>query len=162
MANKERIERDLAKRFPLARSRGRATLLRGPRATAVRYVAGKVVVTLDSGVELRFPPALAQGLANASPRELSEVVIEAGGLSLHWPKLDADFYVPALAQGALGTRQWMSHIGRAGGRSRSATKVKAARVNGAKGGRPRRPRAAVMSVEEDLHETSRKTSSSVR
>ena len=144
MANKERIERDLARRFPLARARGRATSLRGPRATAVRYAAGKIVVALDSGVELRFPPALAQGLADASPRELSEVVIEAGGLSLHWPKLDADFYVPALAQGALGTRQWMSRIGRTGGRSRSVAKARAARANGAKGGRPKKPRTAVM------------------
>ena len=136
MANKQSIDRHLAARFEVAGDRGRVRALKGPRAAAARYERGKIVVILDSGVELRFPPSLAQGLAGASPRDLSEVVIEAGGLGLHWPKLDADFYVPALARGIVGSKQWMSHIGQAGGRTRSAAKAKAARQNGAKGGRP--------------------------
>jgi len=49
---------------------------------------------------------------------------------LHWPQLDADLYVPALIEGAFGSRRWMQHIGELGGSARSAAKAKASRENG--------------------------------
>src|SRR5438105_4692878 len=138
MANKAAIERMLDEQLPAARARGRAVLKKGPRAVAVKFQGGKIVVLLDSGAEIRFPPAWAQGLRGASRAELSDVVIEARGLGLHWPSLDADLYVPALADNIFGTPAWMRAIGKVGGLARSAAKTKAARVNGAKGGRPRK------------------------
>lgn len=99
----------------------------------------RVIVRLGSGVEMTFPAALAEGLADASPEELAEIEISPTGLGLHWPRLDADLYVPALLQGVFGSRSWMaSHMGTAGGKSRSSAKAAAARENGRKGGRPRR------------------------
>ncbi|MDE0029991.1 MAG: DUF2442 domain-containing protein [Deltaproteobacteria bacterium] len=99
----------------------------------------RVIVRLNTGVELTFPAALAEGLAGASPDELAEIEISPTGLGLHWPRLDADLYVPTLLQGVFGSRNWMaSHMGAAGGRSRSLAKAAAARENGRKGGRPRR------------------------
>ena len=99
----------------------------------------RVIVQLSTGVEVTFPVTLAEGLAGASPEDLAEIEISPTGLGLHWPRLDADLYVPALLQGVFGSRSWMaSHIGAAGGKSRSSAKTAASRENGRKGGRPRR------------------------
>lgn len=98
----------------------------------------RVIVRLSTGVEMTFPATLAEGLADASPEELAEIEISPTGLGLHWPRLDADLYVPALLQGMFGSRSWMaSYMGAAGGKSRSSAKAAAARKNGRRGGRPR-------------------------
>ncbi len=110
-------------------------------AVSARYDRrrSRVVVALNTGVELAFPPHLAEGLADASPENLAEIEISPAGLGLHWPKLDADLYVPALLQGVLGSKQWMARqLGAQGGRSRTASKVAAPRENGRKGGRPKK------------------------
>ncbi len=100
---------------------------------------GRVIVQLSTGVEVTFPVTLAEGLAGASAEDLAEIEISPTGLGLHWPRLDADLYVPALLQGIFGSRSWMAaHMGAVGGKSRSAAKTTAARENGRKGGRPRR------------------------
>ena len=44
-----------------------------------------------------------------------KIEISPNGLGLHWPQLDADLYVPALIEGAFGSRRWMQHIGELGG-----------------------------------------------
>src|SRR5690554_3215731 len=102
----------------------------------------RVIVRLHTGLELAIPPALVEGLADATPKALAEIEISPSGLGLHWPQLDADVYIPALLEGQFGSRQWMARqIGAAGGRSRSEAKRHAARTNGAKGGRPRKAHA---------------------
>lgn len=81
------------------------------------------------GPELGVPVDLAQGLAGAKPSDLSEIEISPTGLGLHWPRLDADLYLPALLEGLFGTRRWMAKVmGKAGGRSSSAAKQAAVRV----------------------------------
>ena len=103
----------------------------------------RVVVQLNTGVEVTFPIALAEGLAGASPEDLAEMEVSPTGQGLHWPRLDADLYVPALLRGVLGSRSWMAaQMGAAGGKSRSPAKTAAARENGRKGGRPRRAAGA--------------------
>lgn len=103
----------------------------------------RVVVRLNTGIEVTFPVALAEGLSDASPEDLAEIEISPTGLGLHWPRLDADLYVPALLRGVLGSRSWMAaQMGKAGGKSRSPAKTAAARKNGRKGGRPRRAAGA--------------------
>ena len=100
-----------------------------------------MVVRLNTGIEIAFPVALAEGLAGASPEDLADIEVSPTGLGLHWPRLDADLYVPALLRGVLGSRSWMAaQMGAAGGRSRSPAKTAAARENGRKGGQPRRDR----------------------
>ena len=114
---------------------------RGGHAVAARYDrrASRIVVRLDSGLELAFPPGLAEGLASASPDDLAEIEISPAGLGLHWPRLDADLYLPALLEGIFGSETWMARrLGALGGRARSAAKTVAARENGRKGGRPRK------------------------
>ncbi|MGD9885585.1 MAG: DUF2442 domain-containing protein [Reyranella sp.] len=80
-----------------------------------------------------------EGLADASPVELSQIEISSAGLGLHWPKLDADVYVPALLQGVLGSKSWMAkQLESVGGQARTEAKSAAARENGRKGGRPKK------------------------
>ena len=111
-----------------------------PKAVGARYDrrVSRVVVSLDNGLELAFPPRLAQGLETATPAQLSVIEISPLGDGLHWPALDADLYVPALLQGVFGSKSWMARsLGAAGGRARTDAKASAARQNGLKGGRPR-------------------------
>jgi Protein of unknown function (DUF2442) len=126
--------------FEAAKDRGEARL-RGPRAKSAHYDAGRnrVIVRLTMGVELGFAPRDVEGLQHASADDLKVIEVEGFGLGIHFPKLDADLYVPALLQGVLGSKQWMAaQLGAAGGRSRSAAKAAASRANGKRGGRPRR------------------------
>ena len=130
-------------RLDRARAKGSDIIKHGPVAVAARYRAGMIFVELNSGVEVRFPVRLAQGLENGSSKDLAEIQIEARGLGLHWPRLDVDLYVPSLLQGVLGTRKWMAEIGKLGGSVTSAAKAKAAAENGKLGGRPKKATAGV-------------------
>ena len=126
--------------FEAARQRGDERL-RGPHAVAVRYDAGRgrVIVTLSTGIELGLLPRDVEGLAGASAADLRVVEVDAMGLGIHFPRLDADLYVPALLEGVLGSRSWMAaRLGAAGGQARSPAKTAAARENGRRGGRPRK------------------------
>ncbi len=108
-----------------------------PRAAAVGYdrEAGRIVVELTNGCTFAFPPALAQGLEEASPAQLAQVEILGAGYGLHWEALDTDFSVPGLLAGLFGTKAYMA---RRAGQATSPAKAAAARSNGAKGGRPRK------------------------
>ncbi len=122
-----------------------AEMAAGPRAVKARYDRrlDRVIVSLDNGLDLAFPPHMAEGLAKATATELAMIEISPTGLGLHWPKLDADLYLPALMGGVFGSRRWMAGmLGRVGGRSRTDAKVAAARANGQRGGRPRKTAAS--------------------
>lgn len=123
-----------------AEGRMQQRLVEGPRAIAAHYDrrVSRVVIMLSSGVELAFPPRLAEGLFNARPDDLDKIEVSPTGLGLHFPKLDADLYVPALLSGIMGSQAWIAkQLGTKGGASTSAAKSAAARANGKKGGRPR-------------------------
>lgn len=127
--------------FAAAGRRGAARQANEPMATAVRYDRrrDRIVVSLNTGAELAFPPRIAQGLENATPADLAEIEISPSGFGIHFPRLDADLYLPALLQGVFGSKAWMAaQLGAAGGRTRSEAKSAAARVNGKRGGRPRK------------------------
>lgn len=130
-----------AEAFAAATARG-AARLRGPRAEAAFYDAGRgrVIVLLSTGIELGLDPARVEGLQGAATADLTEIEVDALGLGLHFPRLDADLYVPALLQGILGSKRWMAALlGASGGAARSEAKSAAARENGKRGGRPRKP-----------------------
>ena len=126
--------------FATAKARGEARM-RGPRAESAHYDAGRnrVIVRLTTGVELGFAPHDVEGLQHASGDDLKVIEVDAFGLGIHFPKLDADLYVPALLEGVLGSKRWMAaQLGAVGGRTRGAAKAAASRENGKRGGRPRR------------------------
>jgi hypothetical protein len=124
-----------------ATARGARRRAKEPIAVTARYDGRrrKIVIDLNSGLEIAFSPADAQGLEGASAADLAQIEISPSGFGLHFPALDADLYLPALLEGKLGSRRWMAaRLGAAGGAARSPKKAAAARVNGKLGGRPRK------------------------
>jgi len=76
---------------------------------------------------------LGKGLVGLRRGRCGGMSCGVGGTGIHFPALDLDLYVPALIEGVYGNRRWMAELGRKGVEAKRV----AARVNGAKGGRPR-------------------------
>ena len=109
--------------------------------TKVRYERkrNRVVLGLNTGIEVAFRPRDAQGLKRAKPDQLDAIEISPSGLGIHFPKLDADSYLPALLKGFLGSKRWIAaEHGKIGGSISTTAKAAAARRNGKLGGRPKK------------------------
>jgi Protein of unknown function (DUF2442) len=127
--------------FKLANRRGQDLQASVPKAVEAHYdrSRGRIVIRLSSALEVSFSPRDAQGLERAKPSELEPIEITPSGFGIHFPKLDADLYIPGLLEGFLGSKRWMaSRLGQTGGESRSTAKRAASRANGKLGGRPRK------------------------
>jgi len=104
-----------------------------------KYIADtdQVAVYFDDGIEVRFPRIKVQGLENATPDQISSMVVEHA-VAIAWPKIDGlKHYIPHMMDGIFGTRRHMAELGRRGGSRKSAAKTAAVRANGKKGGRPK-------------------------
>lgn len=127
--------------FERATKRATAFAPRAPKAVSARYDRrlDRVIVHLNSNLDIAFAPQDAEGLEHAKPSQLEAIEITPSGFGIHFPKLDADLYLPALLEGFLGSRKWMARrLGAAGGKSRSTAKKLAAKNNGKLGGRPKK------------------------
>jgi hypothetical protein len=95
-------------------TRANAEMARLRRTTATAVAAcydrriSRIVIRLSSGLEVAFSPHDAEGLEEARPADLDAIEISPSGLGIHFPKLDADLYLPALLEGLLGSRGWMT------------------------------------------------------
>lgn len=121
--------------------KGRLLQISPPRVIRAHYDRRRrrIFIHVSTGLDVSFSPRDAQGLEKATAAQLGKIEISPSGLGIHFPKIDADFYLPALLLGFLGSRNWMAgRLGALGGKSRSAAKVAAARRNGKRGGRPRK------------------------
>jgi hypothetical protein len=121
-----------------AEERGRTALQTEPRAASARYDRRRkrIIVMLTNGCSFAFPPRMAQGLEDASDDQLAALEILGMGYGLHWEALDVDLSIPGLLAGIFGAKSYMA---RRAGQATSPAKAAAARANGAKGGRPRKP-----------------------
>ena len=129
------------KEFEAANRRGAEKKAAFPVAVSVHYDrrVSRVVITLATGLELAFSPKHAQGLEHAHPADLANAEITPSGLGIHFPRLDADIYIPTLLEGFLGSKRWIAaQIGKIGGATKSEAKTAAARENGKLGGRPKK------------------------
>jgi hypothetical protein len=127
--------------FDAANARAAARLRNTPCAASVHYERkrDRVVIRLATGIEVAFRPRDAQGLERAKPDQLDRIEISPSGLGIHFPKVDADIYLPALLEGFLGSKRWLAaEHGKIGGRVSTKAKAAAARRNGKLGGRPRK------------------------
>lgn len=126
--------------LPAARAHGARERRAGRRALSARYDrrSGRIVLELTSGYLFGFPVKMVPALARATPTQLAAVEVSPGGGALHWDALDADLSVPGLLLDSVGRAQRLSELGRLAGRATSRAKAAAARMNGAKGGRPRK------------------------
>ena len=116
-----------------------------PRALAVEHIPALklLIVGLSNQRRLVLPIEDLQGLGNATHKQIQNYELLGHGTGISFPDLDVDLYVPALIEGGYGNRRWMAQLGRKGGSAKTEAKRKAAKANGAKGGRPARTAAAI-------------------
>jgi hypothetical protein len=115
-----------------------------PRAVSVEHVPALnlLIVKLSNDRRLVLPVEDLQGLGSATHEQMQNYELLGSGTGISFPALDVDLYLPALIEGVYGNRRWMAQLGKKGGRAKTEAKRFAARLNGAKGGRPRRAAAA--------------------
>lgn len=96
------------KEFEEANRRGLESIQRDPRAITARYDAASnlIVVELNTGYSVAFPPQRSQPLANAKPEDLTEIEITFPGFGLYFPRLDEDISVIGIAAGRFGSDRW--------------------------------------------------------
>ena len=127
--------------FELANRRTKELQSSLPRAIGAHYdrTGRRIVIHLSSRLDVSFSPREAQGLEHAKPSQLEKIEISPSGFGIHFPKLDADIYLPSLLEGFLGSKRWMAaRLGQTGGKITSPAKRAAARANGKLGGRPKK------------------------
>ena len=127
-------------RFARARARGEARAQDASAVADAGYDAGRdtIILKFRGGGSMMIPRRIVPGLERAAASSLEPIRVSPAGDALSWPSLDVDVYVPGLVERAFGTRLFAAATGRQGGRRRSKAKAAAAKVNGAKGGRPRK------------------------
>lgn len=96
--------------FEQANARAAWMKSRYPAAVAVTYDTrlARLVIELTTGIGIIVAPKDLQGLEHAKPEDLEEAEISPSGFGIHFPKLDADIYLPGLLNGFLGTKRWMA------------------------------------------------------
>ena len=94
-------ERVTAADVDAANARAEMTTARFPVAREAWYddESGRVVVGLGAGMQFSFPAKGIPGLEGASPEDLREIAVSASGVGLHFPRIDADVYLPAVYSG---------------------------------------------------------------
>lgn len=110
------------------------------RKPYVHYNAetAQIVVSLVNDASFRVPVHVFPNVAEADDAVRGAVRFSRDGVGLRWDALDVDYYWPYLMGVLLGKRAWRRAANSAIGSITSPAKVRAARVNGAKGGRPRK------------------------
>ena len=73
---------------------------------AVYQDDGHILVTTESGAEIRFPVAQNPRLAHGTNSQLSHIEISPFGI--HWPDLDEDLSLRGLLNGDFGQRPELS------------------------------------------------------
>lgn len=141
MAKTTTSRAEILRQIGAARARDSRQRRSGQRATSAVYDRGShlVMLTMTNGIVFGFPVHSIPALAKASDHELEAVVLSPGGGALHWENLDADFSVAGLILSAVEPAARRRELARLAGQSTSHAKAAAARANGAKGGRPRKP-----------------------
>ena len=133
----------LRAKFEAAREASRIADLTEPRARDAFYdeSTGRIVVELKRGASFAFPPSLYPELEGRTPQELARVEVSPSGEGLHWDEIDVHLATAGVLVTILGPSMFRAFAS-VGGKTRTERKAAAARLNGAKGGRPRKqPRA---------------------
>lgn len=111
----------------------------GPRITSARFADGFVEVELsgESESQLRFRPSALPGLRKVKEQSLLQMRVTAGGQAVLLSDGSGEFTVDSILSGVLGVVTVAENARRAA-QVRTEAHREAARVNGAKGGRPRK------------------------
>lgn len=105
-------ELEFERQFAEANERGKKFLAEAPKAKNARYdrKTKRLVLDLYNDATLIIPIENVQGLRGATDADLEEVKLFLEGTTLHWEKLDVDFYVESFMRGVFGTQKWMSEL----------------------------------------------------
>lgn len=130
---------EFKRQFDRAKERGKERARNELRAKAALFDenSNSIVIELLNGVKITLPSDSLIEFKNADPKLMAKVELSPSGNSLHWPELNVDFSVGAVIRDVFGKDVLAEH-GRAGGSVSSEAKRIAARMNGLKGGRPRK------------------------
>ncbi len=130
--------------YKAAVARGKRALASGQYAKAAWYdpTTERLMLTLSNHALVGIPVAGIAYLKNATPAQLKAVELTPTGSGVSWRALAVDLGVPGLLADTFGSQALAHGMGRLGGQVKSSAKAKAARANGAKGGRPRKRVAA--------------------
>ena len=69
-------------------------------ARSASFEEGFIVISMQSGAQMRFPVSENLRLANGTPSQLNN--IELSPFGLHWPDLNEDLSFSGIAQGNYG------------------------------------------------------------
>jgi hypothetical protein len=141
MADRATSDAAILAQIPAARARERREHRAGLRAMSARYdrKARRIVLELTNDMLFAFPVAAIPALGRATEAQLADVSLDAAGGAVRWDALDVDLSVPGLILSAVEPSERLRHLAGMAGRVRSRAKARAARANGRKGGRPRKP-----------------------
>jgi hypothetical protein len=131
---------EVQKQIDEARKRDRIESRKEAEAISVKADRrGEFIQLLfKDGFAITFPSSYIKELQAANPREITGVKLSPDGEAIYWPDLDAHYTISGLLAGRFGNEAWMSEIGKIGGRASTRAKAIAARINGSRGGRPRK------------------------
>lgn len=96
------------------------------------------MIELTNDCVFGFPVSDIPWLRPLTPEQLSDVEVSPLGSGLRWDAFDIDLDVAGLILSSIGRAEKAREFGRLAGSAKSAAKTRAARANGAKGGRPRK------------------------
>ncbi len=108
----EMTDAEFERQFEEATERGKKFLAEAPKAQQVKYERRnkRLMLELYNGATLIIPTENVQGLRGAADEDLEEVELLFEGTTVHWEKLDVDFYVESFMRGVFGTPKWMSEL----------------------------------------------------
>ena len=139
-------EEEFNRQYAEATRRGEHRLKFQPLAVAVKWSQTKgLILDLNNGVRLFVPLSFLPEFQHATPKQLAQVRVIPPGTAVEFTALDEHLGVLELLTDLLGEKLsplLAQELGRRGGQSTSTANATAARVNGAKGGRPRKKPAA--------------------
>jgi hypothetical protein len=107
-----------------AEKRGREWMKENPHAVSATYVSSikRILVTLNTGLEVAIDPERIQTLQNAKLAALREIEVTPMGDALYFPKLEDGIYLPGIFRGIYGTKKWTEEKSRAKRPTSSASK----------------------------------------
>jgi hypothetical protein len=136
MAN-EKLTAEEKERYRQARAEGRAIMKNPAWALGAQYdfVHDSVEISFRSGASISIPRRIIPAFANDRP---TGGVTLLDGETLECEAQDIQIFIPGLIEEIFGPRVFAAAAGRRAGMKKSETKAEAARINGRKGGRPRK------------------------